>query len=170
MEKTYAEVAQQTPPVLLATPVLVSTASAIIKGKERGGDITMHDASGYEDMSEYEKEEAVTLQGGNSQRHTDKHTNESATGKAWVVHGVSCQRPMVEILQDTRRFFGERFDTEVCGGRWLLNQSRRVGKITSSVVIFLRQNVCFKGGVKFGRRWHCPEAYDFDRKPVLGSF
>ena len=77
---------------------------------------------------------------------------------------------MAEILQDARRFFGERFDTEVHGGRWLLNQSRRAGKITSSVVIFLRQNVCLKGGVKLGRRWHSTEAYNFDRKPVAGTF
>ena len=99
MEKTYAKAVQQTPPVLLATPVPVSTASAVVKGKGRGGDITMHDASGYEDMSEYEKEEAVTPQGGNTQRRTDKVTNESTTGKAWVVHEVSCQRPMAEMQE-----------------------------------------------------------------------
>ena len=169
-EKTYAEAAQQTPPLLPATPIPVSSASVDEKGKGRGGDVTMHDVSGYEDMSEYEKEEVVTPRGGNTQRRVNRYTNESTTGKAWVVHGVSCQQPMAEILQDAGRFFGERFDTEVHGGRWLLNQSRRVGKITSSVVIFLRQNVCLKGGVKLGRRWHSTEAYDFDRKLVAGTF
>ena len=171
-EKTYAEAAQQTPPpVLPATPIPASTASADVKGKGRGQDVTMCNSSYYEDMSEYESQEAITPSGGKTQIHMDnKYTNESAMRKAWVVHGVSCQQPMADVLQDAGRFFRERSDTEIRGGRWLLNRSRRIGKITSSVVIFLKQDVCLKGGVKLGRRWHSTEAYDFDRKPTLVSW
>ena len=51
----------------------------------------MHDVSGYEDMSEYEKEEVINPRGENTQRRGNKHANGSTTAKAWVVHGVSCQ-------------------------------------------------------------------------------
>ena len=184
VQKTYVEAAQQTtPPVLPATPIPASTALADIKGKGRGEEVVMRNYPEYEDMSDYEREEVITPPGVKIQTRTNNtppggktqirtvntHTNELAR-RAWVVHGVSCQRPMADVLQDAGRFFGERFDIEVRGGRWLLNRSRRLGKITSSVVIFLKQNVCLKGGVKLGRKWHSTEAYDFDRKPTLGCW
>ena len=94
----YAEVAQQTLPLLPATPIPVSSASVDVKGKGREGDVIMHDVSSYKHMSEYKKEEVVTPRGGNTQRSGNKHTNKSMMRKAWVVHRESCQQRIVEIL------------------------------------------------------------------------
>jgi len=63
--------------------------------------------------------------------HPAKNTppaGDNGSARAIVIHGVPCQRPMAEIIQDV----GVR---GIMGARWLLGGNRRVGK-ASSVVIF----------------------------------
>ena len=58
-----------------------------------------------------------------------KDQPDKARTKAIVVHGVPCQRSMAQVIQDAG-------GKEIMGVRWLLEEKRRVGKVTSSVVIF----------------------------------
>ncbi|KAF8430732.1 hypothetical protein BGX38DRAFT_1277770 [Terfezia claveryi] len=64
--------------------------------------------------------------------------------KAFVVHGILCQRPMADTMQDVRKTGMQG----IIGARWLLGGHRRMGKTTSSVVILLNGLVsfCVQGG------------------------
>ena len=64
----------------------------------------------------------------------------SINTKAFMVHGISCQRPMADTIQDVRKA-GIR---GIIGARWLLGGQRRTGKATSSVVIFLSIPISFQ--------------------------
>jgi len=64
--------------------------------------------------------------------HPAKNTppaGENGSARAIVIYGVPCQRPMGEVIQHV----GVR---GIMGARWLLGGNRRVGKATSSVVVF----------------------------------
>jgi len=52
--------------------------------------------------------------------------------RAFVVHGIACQRPMTDTIQDVKKT-GLR---GIIRTRWLMGGQRRAGKTTSSVVIF----------------------------------
>ncbi|KAF8424616.1 hypothetical protein EV426DRAFT_712428 [Tirmania nivea] len=83
---------------------------------------------------------------------------------AFVVHGIPTARPMLESVQDVKKV-GLR---GVIGARWLLGENRRVGKLTSSVVIFLdpKAKVTFDQAgswIKIRGRKLPAEVYDFDR-------
>ena len=71
---------------------------------------------------------------------------------------------MANKIQDMKRT-GIR---GVMGARWLLEGHRRIGKTTSSVVVFLNSPVSFivQGGqmkMKVRGRWLPVEAYNFER-------
>jgi len=87
-------------------------------------------------------------------KHTPPVDNGSA--RAIVIHGVPCQRPMAEIIQDT----GVR---GIMGARWLLGGNRRVGKATSSVVVFFNRTLAIGSHLKMRGRWLPIVAYDFNR-------
>jgi len=76
--------------------------------------------------------------------------------KALVVHGIPCQRPLAELVQDVG-------PGGIMGARWLLGGARRLGKTTSSVVIFFDKKLALGTHLKVKGRWHPTEAYDFDR-------
>lgn len=56
--------------------------------------------------------------------------SDNSLAKAIVIHGVFCQRPMADIIEDevVRR---------VMGAHWLLGDNRRFGKATSSILCSL---------------------------------
>ena len=49
------------------------------------------------------------------------------------------------------------------GARWLLGGMRRLGKATSSVVVFFDRRLALGNHLKVRGRWLPIEAYDFDR-------
>ncbi|KAF8453224.1 hypothetical protein BGX38DRAFT_1329210 [Terfezia claveryi] len=51
-------------------------------------------------------------------------SSDNRSAKAIVIHGVPCQRPMADIIQDVRV-------RGIMGARWLLGGKRRLGKATS---------------------------------------
>ncbi|KAF8419542.1 hypothetical protein EV426DRAFT_709757 [Tirmania nivea] len=76
--------------------------------------------------------------------------------KAVVIHGFPCQRPMADIIQD----IGVR---GIMGARWLLGSNRRLGKATSSVVVFFDRKLAVGSHLKMRGRWLPIEAYGFNR-------
>ena len=51
----------------------------------------------------------------------------------------------------------------ILGIRWLLNESRRMGKAASSLVIYLKKGININKGVRMGRRIHRTTQYDWER-------
>ncbi|KAF8420044.1 hypothetical protein EV426DRAFT_613174, partial [Tirmania nivea] len=89
---------------------------------------------------------------------------------AFVIHGIPTARPMSESVQDVKKV-GLR---GVIGARWLLGENRRVGKLTSSLVIFLdpKAKVTFDQAgswIKIRGRKLPAEVYDFDRGKSTGA-
>ena len=119
----------------------------------------------YEDLSDYEKEvedvapvtppitkkqttkrQVVSAKAEKPQSVKYKPTTKaiidqerSINTRAFVVHGIPCQRSMADTIQDVRKT-GIR---GIVGARWLLGGQRRAGKATSSVVIFLSIPISF---------------------------
>ena len=114
----------------------------------------MKNWSPFEDLSEYEKEEV------NIKPATPPVAKKLYTigTRASVVHGVPCQRPMSETIQDARMW-----ESEILGTRWLLGRPRREGKITSSVVVFFNRAVYVGPVLKMRGKKHSVAAYDWDR-------
>ncbi|KAF8421807.1 hypothetical protein EV426DRAFT_643630 [Tirmania nivea] len=89
---------------------------------------------------------------------------------AFVVHGIPTARPMSESVQDVKKVGV----SGVIGARWLLGENRRVGKLTSSLVIFLdpKAKVTFDQAGSWitirGRKLPA-EVYDFDRGRSTGA-
>ena len=101
----------------------------------------------YEDLSSYEEEHVVQVAappatkklaalrlvanaGKKSQRaKKNQVTSVRTSSRAMVIHGIPCQRPLANIIQDV----GVK---GTMGARWLLGGTRRLEKVTSSVVIF----------------------------------
>jgi len=81
-----------------------------------------------------------------------------------VVHGIPCQRPMADTIQDMKKK-GMR---GIMGACWLMGGQRRAGQTTSSVVIFLNRTVSFhvqegQMQAKVRGRWLPVSIYDFER-------
>jgi len=90
--------------------------------------------------------------------HPDKNTppvGDNGSARAIVIHGVPCQRSMAEVIQDV----GVR---GIMGARWLLGGNRRVGKATSSVVVFFNRTLAVGSHLKMRGRWLPIVAYDFN--------
>ena len=51
----------------------------------------------------------------------------------------------------------------ILGIRWLLHETRRMGKAASSLVIYLKEGININKGVRIGRRIHGTTQYDWDR-------
>lgn len=81
------------------------------------------------------------IQTDTSHLDTSDSTSTIAKFKAMVVHGIFCHRPLAETIQAVERSVGRR-----SMGRWLLSSSKRGGKLVSSVVIFFRGVVEWRGG------------------------
>ena len=77
--------------------------------------------------------------------------------KAIVAYGVLCQRSMAQVIQ----YAGGK---GIIGARWLLGRKCRIGKTTSSVVLFFEEAVKLVGAqCRLRGCWLPCEAYDFDR-------
>jgi len=79
-----------------------------------------------------------------------------------VIHGVSCHRPLAKITKEV----GEGLrggKVGIIGARWLVGGRRRLGKATSSVVVFFDEVIRLGGQERLGQRWLPVGAYDFDR-------
>ena len=63
---------------------------------------------------------------------------------------------MADIIQDVTV-------RGIVGARWLLGGNRRIGKATSSVVVFFDSMLAVASYLKVRGRWLPIEAYDFDR-------
>jgi len=135
----------------------------------------------YEDLSEYEKEigdvwdptpqspKTKSTQGGEPRPPKHKKQakaviQEHTGNRAFVVHGIHCQRPLADITQDLRRA-GIR---GIMGTRWLVGEQRRKDKTTSSVVIFLDRTASFHAQdgqlwMKIRGCWHPIDEYDLNR-------
>jgi len=81
---------------------------------------------------------------------------DTGSARAVVLHGVPCQRPMAEIIQET----GVR---GIMGARWPLGGNRRVGKATSSEVVSFNRTLAIGSRLKMRGRWLPIVAYDFNR-------
>jgi len=84
------------------------------------------------------------------------HNDNGPLVKAMVIHGVPCQRPMADTIQDV----GVK---GILGARWLLGGMRRLGKATSSVVVFFDRKLALGSHLKLRGCWLPIEAYDFNR-------
>ena len=62
-------------------------------------------------------------------------------------------------MADTIQDFGVK---GIMGAPWLRGGMRRLGKATSSVVVFFGSNLALGSHLKVRRRWLPIEAYDFD--------
>jgi len=81
-----------------------------------------------------------------------------------VVHGISCQRPMADTIQEVKEIGIQG----IIRARWLLGRQKRAGKTTSSVVTFLNQTISFhvqegQMKAKIRRRWPPVSIYNFER-------
>ncbi|KAF8415993.1 hypothetical protein EV426DRAFT_687979 [Tirmania nivea] len=146
------------------------------KGVEDSEDVEMADRSNmYEDLSGYEDEDEAPVvappttkkqaaprpaaKAGKSRPAKippQKTSPHDKLAKAVVIHGVPCQRPIADIIQD----MGVR---GIMGARWLLGGNRRLGKATSSVVVFFDRKLAVGSHLKMRGRWLPMEAYDFNR-------
>ncbi|KAF8417716.1 hypothetical protein EV426DRAFT_721062 [Tirmania nivea] len=149
------------------------------EGAGDSDDIVMADGSSmYEDLSAYEDEDEAPVavappitkkqaaprlaaKAGKKSRPAktppqNTPPSDISWEKAIVIHGVPCQRPMADIIQDV----GVR---GILGARWLLRGNRRFGKATSSVVVFFERKLAVGSHLKMRGRWLPIEAYDFQR-------
>jgi len=78
-----------------------------------------------------------------------------------VIHGVPCHRPMAKIAEEVGE--GLRGGKVIIGARSLVGGRRRLGKATSSLVLFFEEVIRHGRQVRLGGRWLPVEAYDFDR-------
>ena len=53
--------------------------------------------------------------------------------------------------------------TQILGIRWLLQEPRRVGKVASSLVIYLRDAIDINFGLRMGRKILRATQYDWQR-------
>ena len=95
-----------------------------------------------EDLSDYEEEEGAERYG--------------TMAKAVVVHGKPTNWRINGVADCAGRIMGE-----VIGVRWLLGERRREGKTTSSVVVYLENEVFLgpKACMKMSRKRHSVVAY-----------
>jgi len=82
--------------------------------------------------------------------------------KGMVIHGVPCHRPVAKITEQLGEGLRGR-KVGIMGARWLVGGSRRLGKATSSIVVFFEEVIRLGRQVRLGGRWLPVEAYDFDR-------
>ena len=80
----------------------------------------------------------------------------STPNRPMMVHGVPCQGPPTDVIQEV----GVEW---TLGARWLLGGARRLGNATSSVVVFCNEVWELRSRLKLRVRWHPIEAYDFNR-------
>ncbi|KAF8420904.1 hypothetical protein EV426DRAFT_674716 [Tirmania nivea] len=158
-----------------------------LKGKKGGVielDVIMEDRSDmYEDLSGYEDEEGIVASLATLKQKVTKRSRvtknkrticllpsgKKVSTSAFVVHGIPTMRPMSETIQDVKK----TGLSGVVGARWLLGEYRRVGKLTSSLVIFLdpKAKVTFDEAgswIKLRGRKLSMDAYDFDRGKHTG--
>ncbi|KAF8416454.1 hypothetical protein EV426DRAFT_721807 [Tirmania nivea] len=138
------------------------------EGAGDSDDIVMADGSSMdEDLSAYEDEDEapaaprLAAKAGKKSRPAktppqNTPPSDNSGEKAIVIHGVPCQRPMADIIQDV----GVR---GILGARWLLRGNRRFGKATSSVVVFFERKLAVGSHLKMRGRWLPIEAYVFQR-------
>ncbi|KAF8418289.1 hypothetical protein EV426DRAFT_700489 [Tirmania nivea] len=146
------------------------------KGVEDSEDVEMADRSNmYEDLSGYEDEDEAPVVAPPTTKKQAAPRPAAKAGKsrpakippqktpphdklvkAVVIHGVPCQRPIADIIQD----MGVR---GIMGARWLLGGNRRLGKATSSAVVFFDRKLAVGSHLKMRGRWLPMEAYDFNR-------
>ena len=93
--------------------------------------------------------------------HPAKNTppvGDNGSARAIVIHGVPCQSSMAELIQDVgvRGIMGAL-------GSWGVDPNRRVGKATSSVVVFFNRTLAVGSHLKMRGRWLPIVAYDFNR-------
>ena len=58
---------------------------------------------------------------------------------------------------------GDNKGITILGIRWLLHETRRMGKMASSLVIYLKEGININKGVRMGRRIHRTTQYNWDR-------
>ena len=76
--------------------------------------------------------------------------------KAMVIHRVPSQRPLADLMQE----MGAK---AIMGARWLFGGMRRLGKATSSMVIFFDKRLALGSHPRVKELWLPIEASDFDR-------
>jgi len=136
----------------------------------------------YEDLSSYEDEDeapvvpltkiqaaprpAAKKPVGRKSRPTKTAPEDIPSGhiraKGMVIHGVPCHRPVAKITEQLGEGLRGR-KVGIMGARWLVGGSRRLGKATSSVVVFFEEVIRLGSQVRLGGHWLPVEAYDFDR-------
>jgi len=84
---------------------------------------------------------------------------DARSAKAMVAHGV----PMADIVQEVvGELRGGR--NGVMRARWLVGSMWRLGKATSSVVIFFEKNLVLGIHLRMRGKWRPIDAYGFDRE------
>jgi len=93
---------------------------------------------------------------------TQRCSSYEVLAKAFIIHGIPCQRPIAATVRDVRRA-----GFNVTWARWLVGARRRLGKPRSSVVIYLDAEIPIytEDGWLLVRGRRLPiEVYDFDRQ------
>ena len=82
-----------------------------------------------------------------------------------MVHGVACAGPFAYKIQEVERAFRGK-GGGVIGVRWLLHWSKRKGKTTSSLVVYLKKDVVMakEMSVRMRGRKYTVVEYEWDRK------
>jgi len=78
-----------------------------------------------------------------------------------VIHGVPCHRPVAKITEEVGEGLRGR-KIGIMGARWLVGGRGRLGKATSSVVVFFEEVIRLGSQVRLRGRWLPVEVYDFD--------
>ena len=158
-QKTYAEVAVQAPATPRAKRREQKASEAVCVPKpqpkqHRGRDTTAGSS---------------TQENSSAQARTCRRTSPGGEGgfeptptRAVVIHGAPTKYKPGQM----RRWIQEDNPTDapkIIGIRWLLQEHRRVGKLASSLVVYLDRSVIVNKGLRMGRRIFRTTNYDWDR-------
>ena len=157
--KTYAEVAVQVSATARAKR-RVQKASEVVRvpkpqPKQQRGRDTTTGSSTSENPSAQARTCRLTSPGGEG-------GFEPTPTRAVVIHGVPTKYKPGQM----RRWIQEDNPTgapKIIGIRWLLQDHRRVGKLASSLVVYLDESVIVNKGLRMGRRIFRTTNYDWDR-------
>ena len=82
--------------------------------------------------------------------------------RAIIVKGIPTSRKIGKLwrwMEEDNKGIG----LKIIGARWLLQEARRVGKLASSVVLYLPSGVKAGTRLRMGQKWFTTCVYDFDR-------
>ncbi|KAF8417881.1 hypothetical protein EV426DRAFT_621510 [Tirmania nivea] len=152
-------------PVVVEAEKILTEEEIEKRGAKDREDVVMADRSDlYEDLSGYEDEDEAPVV-------APPTTKKQAATRSVVRAGKNSRLvklPLPTILPGDNRSKAIVIHEEIgmrgiMGARWLLGGNRRLGKATSSVVVFFNRRLAVGSHLKLRGRWLPIEAYNFER-------